>query len=95
VGRHELQEPSFAPGAQYEFFSPSYSMYVRGQVSRFDRDSLTVTYNCWGSEETVPLAKIRVPKPRSGPGVPPWVYTVVASMATGIGAAIVTWLIAR
>jgi hypothetical protein len=95
VGRHELQEPSFAPGATYEFFSPSYSMYVRGQVTRFDRDALTVSYSAWGSEETVPLSKVRTPRPRSGPGVPPWVYTLLISLGAGIGATVLTLLLSR
>jgi hypothetical protein len=95
VGRHELQEATFAPGAQYEFLSPSYQMYCKAQVSRFDRDSLTVTFNYWGTEETVPLAKVRMPKPRAKGSVPPWVYALVASLSTGVVGAIVTWLVMR
>lgn len=95
IGRHELQEASFSPGAQYEYHSPSYMMYLKSQVVRFDRDALTVTFNYWGTEETVPLSKVRTPRVRTGPGVPPWVYTVVTALGTGVIGAAVTWLVMR
>ena len=95
VGRHELQEATFSPGTVYEYHSPSYMMYLKSQVVRYDRDSMTVTFNYWGTEETVPLSKVRVPRPRTGPGVPPWVYTVVAALGSGVIGAAVMWLVMR
>jgi len=95
IGRHELQEPNFSPGTSYEYLSPSYMCYVRTQVVKFDRDSLTVTFNYWGTEETVPLAKVRTPKPKSGPGMPPWVLTVVTALGSGIVGAVAMWLATR
>jgi hypothetical protein len=84
VGRHQLQEPSFSPGSEYEYHSPSYMMYLKAQAVRYDRDALTVTFNYWGTEETVPLAKVRTVKPRSGIGPPPWVYTLAIALGSGV-----------
>jgi hypothetical protein len=92
VGRHELQEASFSPGAQYEYHSPSYMMYLKSAVVRFDRDAMTVTFNYWGTEETVPLSKVRTARPRTGPGVPPLVYTLDNALGTGVVGAADTWL---
>jgi hypothetical protein len=94
VGRHELQEAAFAPGTDYEYQSPSYMMHVRATVVRYDRDAMTVTFNYWGTEETVPLSKVRTVKPRVG-GVPAWVWTLVSALSTGAVATFVTWLVMR
>jgi hypothetical protein len=64
--------------------------YLKSTVVRFDRDALTVTFNYWGTEETVPLSKVRTSRPRSGPGVPPWVYTVAIALGSGIAGALLT-----
>jgi len=90
VGRHELLEASFMPGSLYEYHSPSYMTYLRSQVVRFDVDSLTVTFNYWGTEETVPLSKVRTSRPRSGPGLPPWVYTVAIALGSGVAGVLLT-----
>jgi hypothetical protein len=94
VGRHELQEASFAPGAVYEYYSPMNMRYVRGSVVRYDQDAVGVTFNTWGIEETVSLAKVRTPHPNSK-GVPAWVWIAVAALGSGAVATFVTWLIVR
>lgn len=96
VGRHELQEASFAPGTDYEYHSPSYMMHLKASVVRYDRDAMTVTFNYWGTEETVPLSKVRTAKPRTpGKGMPPWVLNVVIAASSGAIGALVMWLVMR
>jgi hypothetical protein len=68
-------------------------MYLKAQAVRYDRDALTVTFNYWGTEETVPLAKVRTVKPRSGIGPPPWVYTLAIALGSGVVGAVLVMLL--
>lgn len=94
VGRHHLREATFSPGTEYEYYSPMSFMYVRGRVTRLDRDALTATFNTWGIEETVPLAKVRTPRQRARLA-PVWINYVLAAAVSGSIAALVTWLVLR
>ena len=96
VGRQALQDASFTPGATYEYYSPSMAMFTKSQVSRFDSDAQTVTFSKWGTEETVPLAKVRTarPRPQGASNMGSAIYLVVAG-AGGLIGALATWLVMR
>lgn len=96
VGRHELADANFAPGTDYEYLSPSYMVHMKAPVARYDRDAMTVTFNNWGTEETVPLAKVRTLRPKKAAGtISPWILTVAVSAGTGILGAIAMWIAMR
>lgn len=56
----DLREVSFTPGQRLNYFSPSMNMWVSQPVVHFNRDALTVTFNYWGTVETVSVDKVRL-----------------------------------
>jgi hypothetical protein len=52
-----------APGAKVEFSSASTSWYwMKGEVQRFNPDTRSTALSYWGSEQLIPLEKIRLAK---------------------------------
>ena len=96
VGRHELQRATFAPGTLYDYYSPMKMMYVRGRVARYDKQNLTVTFNTWGVEETVPVAKVRLRKDaKTGVTLSSWMIAVATGLGGAAFATFITWLAMR
>ena len=97
VGLHDLQEASFSPGTQYDYYSEVNKFNVRGRVVRYDRDSLAVTFSTWGVEETVPLAKVPIRKEsnRSFVTLRVWMIAGASLLAGGVAATLITWLVMR
>lgn len=60
VSMSDLREVALSPGQRLNYMSPSMSMWVSSPVVRFNRDSLSVTFNYWGTEETVSVEKVRL-----------------------------------
>lgn len=60
VSLADLRDVSLSPGQRLSYFSPSMNMWVNMPVVRFNRDSLSVSFNYWGTEETVPIDKVRL-----------------------------------
>ncbi|MEQ1934705.1 MAG: hypothetical protein ABL962_12655, partial [Fimbriimonadaceae bacterium] len=56
----DLRDLSFTPGLKLNYQSPSSGGWWTGDLVRFNETAQTVTINCWGSEETVPLDQIRL-----------------------------------
>lgn len=93
----DLRPLSLPPGLRLQYHSPIYSMWTGGQVVRVNLEGGSITVNCWGQEETVPLEKVRLPRERA-----PIEYTdrarltfvglVSALVGTGIGAALMHFL---
>lgn len=58
-----LQPFSAMPGSRFQFFAPTLGTWTKGNLIRFQDDTRTATFECWGSEYTVPLDKVRL-KPK-------------------------------
>lgn len=56
----DLREVSFTPGQRLNYLSPSMNMWVTQPVVHFNRETLTVTFNYWGTVETVSVDKVRL-----------------------------------
>lgn len=56
----DLREVSFTPGQRLNYLSPSMNMWVSQPVVHFNRDTLTVTFNYWGTVENVSVDKVRL-----------------------------------
>lgn len=56
----DLREVALSPGQRLNYLSPSMSMWVTQPVVRYNRDTLTVTFNYWGTEETVSVEQVRL-----------------------------------
>jgi hypothetical protein len=94
VDVRDIRPFSMTPGRHFEAFV--WGWWYRVELVRYNHESKAVTVNCWGSEATVPLEKVRLAaerKPRRH-AWPTWATTFAAGVATGtgIGAALLYWL---
>lgn len=55
-----IQPFSAIPGSKFQFFTDALGMWTTGRLTRFNEDSRTATFECWGTEYTVPLDKVRM-----------------------------------
>lgn len=60
VTAHSVQPFSAVPGARFQFFAKELGVWATGALTRFNEDARTATFQCWGSEYTVPLEKVRL-----------------------------------
>lgn len=60
VSLTDLRDIALSPGQRLNYFSPSMNMWVTQPVVRYNRDTLTVSFNYWGTEETVSVEKVRL-----------------------------------
>jgi hypothetical protein len=86
----DIQEFSVIPGSTLSYNSPSWSSWINAQVVRYNEDTRSVTFNTWGTEETVTLDKVRLPSKISDPmkTAQYWIYAVMLLSGGVIGALI-------
>lgn len=60
VSLHDLRPFSMVPGTRMQFFIPSYGMWVEGQVTQYNSETLSVSLNYWGQQQSCPVDKIRL-----------------------------------
>jgi len=84
----DLREVSLTPGQRLNYLSPSMNMWVTQPVVHFNRDTLTVTFNYWGTIETVSFDKIRLLN-NTPLSVSQQVQLKVGMLWTGIGGALI------
>jgi len=89
----DVRSFSLSPGQKIQYLSPSYFMWVTGELIRFNRDVGSVTGSCWGHEEVLTLDKVRMPKevaPKAGSDATKAAIIAAVSglIGTGIGAAL-------
>jgi hypothetical protein len=94
-----LRPFALGPGQRLEYNSPSWAMWVTGEVVRVNLEGGSVTLTTWGVEETVPLERLRSPKLGSSAGLKDMSavvgYSIVSFLAGGVGGAILMWLLRR
>lgn len=84
----QLRMFSLAPGLRIECLSPSMNMWLSTSVLRFNPDARSVTVNNWGTEETVTLEHIRLPREGVGRALEAklWSYALAAGViGAGVG----------
>lgn len=95
----DLRMFSLTPGQKIWFHSPSYMVWVQGEVVRFNRDSGSVTLTAWYQEETVPLEKIRLAKDRialpNRDKLQLWGIGIACAVTGGLAGAVITLLLRR
>lgn len=96
----ELRAFSLTPGSKLQHYSSLYGSWITAQVTRFNAEANSVTLSTWGTEETVPLDKVRLPVRHDEADFTDQAYRagvwLVGGLAGGgaIGA-LVTWLLMR
>jgi hypothetical protein len=92
----DIQEFSVIPGATLNYNSPTWSTWINGQVVRYNEDTRSVTFNTWGTEETITLDKVRLAKTTSDAALKMhyWMYFFMF-LCGGVVGAIVLRLLTR
>ncbi len=98
VTQGDLREITLGPGQKVNYFSPSTAMWLNAPVVRVNMEAMTATVNTWGTEETVPLEKVRLLTTQIGTVARQanvWLGSVFMAVGTGVVGFLLGWLLHR
>ncbi|HZH98719.1 MAG TPA: hypothetical protein VEX38_07085 [Fimbriimonadaceae bacterium] len=95
----DIRQFSLTPGRPIQALTNTYRFWSGMKVTRFNRDSGSVTVDYYGTTEDLPLERIRLPKEKKGVSMitaaEAWMYAALTGIAGTVVGSLVTYLLTR
>jgi len=91
----QLRPLQLGPGHRLEYQSPSMKMWLTTDVVRYNADTQAVSFNYWGTEETVPLDQVRLPRTPKAEELTARATNIAIGIASALGGGVLGALVMR